>query len=111
MLQSGVSGRLTAWQCFLSRAGLLSRKEFEAWQRETWKMLAQDLFHGDLWMMHAAFSVVAREPRIGLTLFAPGNTVQQLPLMANLEELVQLVAKVGILGPGGLPSGAKAKGK
>jgi len=55
----------------------------------------------DLRVIHAAFSTIASEPRIGVTQFAPGNTVQLIPLSGKIQELAQQVASVGIIGPAG----------
>ena len=55
----------------------------------------------DLAVMVAAFQQVAREPRIGLTLFAPGGIVECLPLTANLGQLGAFLSKADIMGPPG----------
>lgn len=55
----------------------------------------------DLRVMYTALSTVASEPRIGITQFAPGNTVQTIPLTGNIKQLTDAVAGVGIIGPAG----------
>ncbi len=41
-------GKLVAWQVVLSRARLLTDEQFKTWQAQTWKMVEEDLFNGDL---------------------------------------------------------------
>ncbi len=41
-------GQLVAWQAMLSRAGLLTEEQVRVWQAVTAKMIAKNLFHGDL---------------------------------------------------------------
>jgi len=55
----------------------------------------------DLAIMIAAFKQVAREPRIGLTLFAPGGITKCQPLTANMSQLGAFLAKADIMGPAG----------
>jgi len=62
----------------------------------------------DMAIMVAAFQQVAREPRIGLTLFAPGGIVECLPLTANMSQLGAFLSKADILGPPGAEEWAGA---
>jgi len=55
----------------------------------------------DLRVMFLAFTTIAREPRVGITLFAPGKIVKPLPLTGDLGTLVNFVNGAGIMGPPG----------
>lgn len=55
----------------------------------------------DLRVMFSAFTMIAREPRVGVTLFAPGQIVKPLPLTGDLGTLMNFVNGAGILGPAG----------
>ncbi|MEZ0267095.1 MAG: vWA domain-containing protein [Phycisphaerae bacterium] len=55
----------------------------------------------DLRVIHAALAQVAVEARIGVTQFAPGNTVELIPLSGNIGALAKIVQGIGIIGPAG----------
>ena len=55
----------------------------------------------DMGIIFTAMNVVSREPRIGLTAFAPGGIVKQLPLTGNYRLLSAALQKVDIMGPAG----------
>jgi len=55
----------------------------------------------DMRIMFSAFSLVAIEPRVGLTLFAPGGIVKQFPLTGDLGQLMGYVNAADIMGPPG----------
>jgi len=55
----------------------------------------------DMRIMFAAFSQVALEPRVGLTLFAPGAIVKHFPLTGDLNRLMGYVSAADIMGPAG----------
>jgi hypothetical protein len=55
----------------------------------------------DLRVMYGAFDTVSSEPRIGVTLFAPGNTVRTIPLSGNINQLMEAVSRITTFGPAG----------
>ena len=55
----------------------------------------------DVRIMFAAFSQVALEPRVGLTLFSPGAIVKHFPLTGDLGRLMGYVGAADIMGPAG----------
>jgi len=55
----------------------------------------------DMRIMFSAFSLVALEPRVGLTLFAPGAIVKHFPLTGDLNRLMGYVNAADIMGPAG----------
>ncbi|HUU91389.1 MAG TPA: vWA domain-containing protein [Phycisphaerae bacterium] len=55
----------------------------------------------DMRIMFLAFSQVALEPRVGLTLFAPGVIVKHYPLTGDLNRLMGYVSAADIMGPAG----------
>ena len=42
------AGKLVAWQAVLGRARLLTDEQYQQWEKQTWKMVDDDLFNGDL---------------------------------------------------------------
>jgi hypothetical protein len=55
----------------------------------------------DLRVMYAAFDAISTEPRIGVTMFAPGNTVRTIPLSGNIAQLMEAVGRITTMGPVG----------
>jgi len=55
----------------------------------------------DMRIMFAAFSQVALEPRVGLTLFSPGAIVKHYPLTGDLNRLMGYASAADIMGPAG----------
>ena len=55
----------------------------------------------DMAIMVAAFRLVAREPRIGLTLFAPGGLTEGMPLTSDFNLLGAFLRQADIFGPAG----------
>lgn len=55
----------------------------------------------DMQVMYAAFAMVALEPRVGITGFAPGGEVKNFPLNGRKSELLAAVQKLDIFGPAG----------
>jgi len=65
----------------------------------------------DVGIIFSALNMVSREPRIGLTVFAPGNTVEHLPLTDSPQRLASAIQKVDIIGPAGEEEWAGALSK
>ena len=60
-----------------------------------------DRLKRDMRVMFAAFSMIAREVGVGVTLFAPGVLVRHLPLTGDVGRLMAYVNAADIFGPAG----------
>jgi len=65
----------------------------------------------DMGIIFSAMNMVSREPRIGLTAFAPGGMVKHLPLTGSGQVLAAALQKVDIMGPAGEEEWAGALAK
>jgi len=72
-------GKLVAWQAMLSRARLLTDEQQKTWEEQTWKMVDDDLFNGDLRIglleMLSAVPITRRSRTYFMDLFKTTNSL------------------------------------